>query len=64
MSLMSANWNHRPLWDFNDPRKLPADVSIEDWMKYDNSTGDPLETWLRRIGFKNLEIQNYLDVNL
>lgn len=30
-------------------------------MKYDNSTGDPVETWLRRIGFKNLEIQNYLD---
>ncbi len=23
--------------------------------------GDPVETWLRRIGFKNLEIQNYLD---
>ena len=56
----SANPNHRP-YEFNDPRKLPADVSIEDWMKYDNSTGDPVETWLRRIGFKNLEIQNYLD---
>lgn len=59
----SANPNHRP-YEFNDPRKLPADVSIEDWMKYDNSTGDPVETWLRRIGFKNLEIQNYLMVNL
>lgn len=55
----SANPTHKP-YQFNDPRTLPSDVSVDAWMAYDNSKGDPVETWLRRIGFKNIEIQNYL----
>ena len=56
----SANPNHQP-YQFNDPRTLPSDVPVEQWMAYDSSKGDPVETWLRRIGFKNIEIQNYLE---
>lgn len=55
----STNPTHQP-YEFNDPRTLPSDISIEDWLAYDNSTGDPVEVWLRRIGFKDIEIQNYL----
>nr|WP_302829676.1 TonB-dependent receptor [uncultured Bacteroides sp.] len=55
----SANPTHQP-YQFNDPRTLPSDISLENWMAYDNSQGDPVETWLRRIGFKDIEIQNYL----
>lgn len=55
----SANPTHQP-YQFNDPRTLPSDISMENWMAYDNSQGDPVETWLRRIGFKDIEIQNYL----
>lgn len=55
----SANPNHQP-YEFDDPRTLPSDISVEDWLAYDNSTGDPVEVWLRRIGFKDIEIQNYL----
>lgn len=55
----SSKPNHQP-YEFNDPRTLPSDVSLEDWMAYDNSTGDPVSVWLRRIGFKDIEIQNYL----
>lgn len=55
----SANPTHQP-YEFNDPRTLPSDVSVEDWLAYDNSKGDPVEVWLRRIGFKDVETQNYL----
>lgn len=55
----SANPTHKP-YQFDDPRTLPSDISLEEWMAYDNSKGDPVETWLGRIGFKDVEIANYL----
>lgn len=56
----SANPKHKP-YEFNDPRTLPSDVSVEDWLAYDNSKEGAVETWLRRIGLRPIEIQNYLD---
>lgn len=43
-----------------NPRTLPSDISVEDWLAYDNSKGDPVEVWLGRLSLKPIEIQNYL----
>jgi len=52
------NFNEKP-YEYNDPRKLPADVSLDDWMAYDASTGDPVTAWLGRLVFKPIEITDY-----
>lgn len=45
---------------FDDPRTLPADISVDTWMGYDGSTGDPVRTWLRRLNMQPVEIDNYI----
>ncbi|WP_240052380.1 SusC/RagA family TonB-linked outer membrane protein [Bacteroides salyersiae] len=57
--LESINVNHKP-YEYDDPRTLPSDISVEDWLAYDNSKGDPVEVWLGRLSLKPIEIQNYL----
>jgi len=46
-------------YQYNDPRALPADISVDDWLAYDDSHGDPVETWLRRLNMQPVEIANY-----
>ena len=48
---------------FDDPNNLPGGLSLDDWMAYDGGQGDPVRVWLNRIGFQDVEIQNYLDGN-
>ena len=55
--LESINVNHKP-YEYDDPRTLPSDISVEDWLAYDNSKGDPVEVWLGRLSLKPIEIQN------
>jgi len=55
----SINPNAQP-YRFDDPRSLPADISIDDWLDYDGSTGDPVRAWLRRLNLQPVEIDNYL----
>ncbi|MBL7700600.1 MAG: SusC/RagA family TonB-linked outer membrane protein [Chitinophagaceae bacterium] len=50
--------NHAP-YEFDDPGTLPSDISIDEWLAYDNSTGDPIDVWLTRLGMKPVEIRNY-----
>jgi TonB-linked SusC/RagA family outer membrane protein len=50
--------NHQP-YQFDDPRKLPSDISVEEWLAYDNSQGDPVDVWLNRLALKPVEIENY-----
>lgn len=50
-------------YEFSDPRKLPSDVSLEDWMAYDGSSGDPVTVWLQRLNMQPEEIKNYLAGN-
>jgi TonB-linked SusC/RagA family outer membrane protein len=50
--------NHSP-YEYNDPRTLPADISVDQWLAYDNSEGDPVDVWLTRLGLKPVEIRNY-----
>lgn len=45
---------------FDDPRTLPADISVDTWMGYDGSAGDPVRTWLRRLNMQPIEIDNYM----
>lgn len=51
-------FNQKP-YQFNDPRKLPSEVSLDQWLAYDNSSGDPVTVWLQRLNLKPIEITNY-----
>lgn len=44
---------------YDNPNSLPAGVTLAQWLAYDNSSGDPVDVWLNRIGFKQVEINNY-----
>ena len=46
--------------EYSDPRSL-TNVSVEDWLAYDGSSGDPVEVWLRRLNLQPIEIQNYME---
>lgn len=46
---------------YDDPNRLPEGVTKEQWAAYDPSfSGNYEETWLTRLQFTNVEIQNYL----
>lgn len=52
--------NQHGLGYYDDPYNLPEGVSMEEWAAYDPSfSGDYIETWLTRLQFSNVEIQNY-----
>jgi len=44
---------------YNNPNNLPAGVTQAQWLAYDGSTGDPMNTWLRRLELQDNEIKNY-----
>lgn len=44
---------------FSDPRKLPSNISVPQWLAYDASSGDPVSVWLRRLNMQAVEIENY-----
>ncbi|MCE7054515.1 SusC/RagA family TonB-linked outer membrane protein [Algoriphagus sp. AGSA1] len=44
---------------FSDPRNLPSSLSLDDWMAYDGSSGDPVTVWLQRLNMQPIEIENY-----
>jgi len=48
-----------PAYVFENPEKLPDNVSLNDWLAYDNAQGDPMDIWLRRIGLSQVERENY-----
>ncbi|MBD8488180.1 SusC/RagA family TonB-linked outer membrane protein [Echinicola sp. CAU 1574] len=55
----SANAGGFDPYEFSNPSTLPPDISVEEWMAYDGSTGDPETVWLQRIGLQPIEIANY-----
>jgi len=59
-ALNSINANARP-FQYDDPRKLPADISEAQWKAYDNSnpTGDAVDIWLNRLRMFSIEKDNY-----
>ena len=44
---------------FSDPRNLPSNISMDEWMAYDGSDGDPVTVWLQRLNMQPAEIENY-----
>lgn len=46
---------------YDDPNNLPAGVSLDQWLAYDGSAGDPTRAWLNRLGFQDVEIGNFLE---
>ncbi len=56
--LKSINANAQP-YRFDDPRTLPADITIDEWKAYDNSQGDPVDIWLNRLKILPVEVRNY-----
>jgi len=57
--MRSMNQNQMP-YHFSDPRHLPSDISVDDWLAYDASSGDPVTVWLNRLNLKQVEIDNYM----
>lgn len=56
--LKSVNIAAKP-YQFNDPRTLPSDISIDQWKAYDNSQGEPVDIWLTRLKLLSIERDNY-----
>src|SRR5690554_840510 len=50
--------NHEP-YRYSDPRALPSGLTLDEWMAYDASTGDPVTIWLQRLNMQPIEIENY-----
>jgi TonB-linked SusC/RagA family outer membrane protein len=46
-------------YKFQNPATLPSSLSVAQWQALDNSTGDPVVTWLTRLKLKAIEITNY-----
>lgn len=44
---------------FSDPRNLPSGISMDEWLAYDGSQGDPVTVWLQRLNLQPEEIKNY-----
>lgn len=57
---LSQNATTAKPYQYSDPRNLPGDISVEDWLAYDGSSGDPVSIWLQRLGMRTVEIENYL----
>lgn len=50
-----------PGYVFENPKNLQSGHTLNDWLKYDNSQGDPQDIWLRRLGLSQIERDNYFD---
>lgn len=56
--MKNINSSYKP-HQFENPANLPADVSLDQWLAYDGSKGDPTTIWLQRLGMQPAEIENY-----
>lgn len=56
--LNSINVNHKP-YEYNDPTKLPSNITVDQWKAYQNSVGDPTDIWLTRLKLLAIERENY-----
>jgi len=57
--LKSTNISNAKPYQFDDPRNLPSNITIDQWKAYDNSLGDPVDIWLTRLKLLPVERENY-----
>lgn len=60
--LKSQNITTAKPYQYDDPRNLPASVTLAQWFAYDNTpaTADPVDVWLTRLKLLPIERQNYV----
>jgi TonB-dependent SusC/RagA subfamily outer membrane receptor len=59
--LKSQNISTAKPYQYDDPRTLPPNITVAQWLAYDNSspTADPVDVWLTRLKLLPIERQNY-----
>ncbi len=57
--LKSTNISNAKPFQFDDPRNLPSNITVDQWKAYDNSQGDPVDIWLTRLKLLPVERENY-----
>ena len=57
--LKSINISNAKPFQFDDPRTLPSNITVDQWKAYDNSQGDPVDIWLTRLKLLPIERENY-----
>ncbi|MDB5246697.1 MAG: TonB-dependent receptor [Segetibacter sp.] len=57
--LKSTNISNAKPFQFDDPRNLPSNITVDQWKGYDNSQGDPVDIWLTRLKLLPVERENY-----
>lgn len=56
--MKNINSTYKP-HQFDNPGNLPSDITLDQWLAYDGSKGDPTTIWLQRLGMQPVEIENY-----
>jgi TonB-linked SusC/RagA family outer membrane protein len=57
--VMKATHANAKPYQYSDPRTLPSNISTDEWLAYDASSGDPVTVWLERLNLQQIEIANY-----
>ncbi|MBM3441581.1 MAG: SusC/RagA family TonB-linked outer membrane protein [Bacteroidetes bacterium] len=48
-------------YQFTNPSKLPAGLSVDQWKALTGATGDAVDIWLNRLRLTTVEVKNYKD---
>ncbi|TDN98410.1 SusC/RagA family TonB-linked outer membrane protein [Sunxiuqinia elliptica] len=62
-SVMEAQNTGKPEGYYANPANL-SNRDLVDWMALSNSTGDPSSVWFTRLGFADIERENYFSGNI
>jgi TonB-linked SusC/RagA family outer membrane protein len=57
--LKSTNISNAKPYQFDDPRNLPSNITVDQWKAYDNQLGDAVDIWLTRLKLLPVERENY-----
>lgn len=57
--VMKATHANAKPYEYADPRTLPSNISTDEWLAYDASSGDPVTVWLERLNLRPIEVTNY-----
>jgi TonB-linked SusC/RagA family outer membrane protein len=59
--LKSQNITTAKPYQYDDPRNLPPNITVAQWLAYDNTpaTADPVDVWLTRLKLLPVERANY-----